>query len=58
MVDRENLVYRTSNYTYSFQNFWTINIFGRYICNGAVTTKDAENDQSDVLVEILNFRNR
>ena len=31
MVDRENLVYITNEYIYSFKNVWTINTFGRNI---------------------------
>ena len=30
-VDRENLVYKASNYTYSFKNFRTMKNFGRDI---------------------------
>ena len=39
MVDREHLVYRTNEYTYIFKNFWTINAFGRDICNGKITAE-------------------
>ena len=30
-VDRENLYHRTNEYKYNFQNFQTINTFGRDI---------------------------
>ena len=56
MVYRENLVYITNEYTYSFKNFWKISIFGRDIYNREITLKEANKDQSDLLVEILNFR--
>ena len=36
-VDREKLVYRASECTYSFQNFRTIKTFGRDIYNGEIT---------------------
>ena len=36
-VDRENLVYRRNEYTYSFKNFGIINTFGRDIYNGKIT---------------------
>ena len=39
MVDRENLIYRTNENTYSFKNFRTINTFGRDIYNGKITFK-------------------
>ena len=55
-LDRENLFYRMNEYKYNFQNFRTINTFGRDIYNGTITLKQADKDQSDLLVEILNFR--
>ena len=57
-VDRENLVYRTNEYTYSFKNFWTINTFGRNIYNGRFTLKEADEDQSSLLVEIMDFKKK
>ena len=44
-----------NKYTYNFQNF-RISIFDRDIYNGRITTKQADNDQSDLLVEISNFK--
>ena len=41
-VDRENLFYRTNEYTYSFKNFRTIDTFGRGICNIKITLKEAD----------------
>ena len=38
-VDRENLVYKASNYTYSFENFRTMKIFGTDIYNSTITLK-------------------
>ena len=58
MVDREKLHYRTNEYTYNFQNFRTTNTFGRDIYNGTITLKEANEDQIDLLVEILNFREK
>ena len=49
-VDRENLYYRTNEYTYNFRNFRTINTFGRDIYNGKITLKEADEDQSSLLV--------
>ena len=42
MVDRENLVYKTNEYTCSFKNFWTINTFGRDVYYDKITSKEAE----------------
>ena len=36
-VDREKLVYKASEYTYSFKNFLTIRAFGRDIYEGKIT---------------------
>ena len=47
-VDREKLVYRANEYTYSFQNFRTIRTFGRDIYNGEITLKEADDDQSSL----------
>ena len=45
VVNKENLVYRTNEYTYNFKNFQTINTFGRDIYNGIITLKEADKDQ-------------
>ena len=55
-VDREKLYHRTNEYTYNFQNLRTINAFGRDIYNATITLKNADKDQSDLLDDILNFR--
>ena len=57
-VDSEKLFYKTNKYTYSFQNFQTVSAFGRNIYKSAITTKETENDERDLLVEILNFRKK
>ena len=46
------------NSTYSFKDFRTINIFGRNIYNGKITLKEANEDQSNLLVEILNLTSK
>ena len=57
-VDREKLFYRSSEYTYSFQNFQTIRTFGRDIYNGEITLNEANEDQASLLTEIINFKNK
>ena len=57
-VDREKLVYTASEYTYSFQNVQTIKTFGRDIYNGEITLKEADEEQSSLLNEIRNFRDK
>ena len=55
-VDREKLAYRTNEYTYSFENFQAIKTFGKDIYNGTITLKEANGYQTDLLVEIMNFK--
>ena len=57
-VNIKNLIYRKNEYMYNFRNFGTINTFGRYIYNGVVTLKEADKDQSSLLVETLNFKSK
>ena len=57
-VGREKLAYKASGYTYSFQNFQTIRTFGRDIYNGEITLKEADKDQANLLVEIMNFKKK
>ena len=42
--------------TYSFHNFRTISTFSGDIFNSTITIKEADTDQNDLLVKILNFR--
>ena len=44
MIERENLVYRTNENTYSFKIFQTINTFGKSIYNSTITLKEADKD--------------
>ena len=57
-IDREKLVYRASEYTYSFRNFRTIRTFGSDIYECKITLKEADEDQSNLLNEIRNFRDK
>ena len=49
----ENLVYRAKQYTYIFKNVQTEKAFGRDICNGEITLKEGDEDQSNLLIEIV-----
>ena len=55
-ANRENLVYRTNEYTLSFKNFQSISTFGRDIYNDKITLKEANENQHSLLAENLNFR--
>ena len=56
-IGRENIYYKTNN-TYSFQNLRTISTFGRDIYNSTISKKEADEDQSDLLDEMLSFREK
>ena len=55
-VDREKLIYKTNEYTYSFKNFPTIKTFGRDGYEGKITIKEGDEYQKDLLVEIMSFK--
>ena len=57
-VDREKLIYETNEYTYSFKNFQTIKTFGRDIYEDKITIEEANEYQTDLLAEIINFRKK
>ena len=57
-IDREKLIYKASEYTYSFRNFRTIRTFGRDIYEGKITPKEVDKDQSNLLYEIMKFNNK
>ena len=46
-IDREELIYKTDEYTYSFKNFQTIKTFGRDIYESKITIKEADKYQAD-----------
>ena len=58
-IDREKLIYKKSEYTYSFKNVQTIKTFGRDgrdIYEGKIAIEEANEYQKDLLVEIMVFR--
>ena len=57
-VDREKLAYKASEYTYIFENFQTIRTFERDIYNNEIILKEAGEDQTSSLVEIMRFKKK
>ena len=55
-VDRQKLIYETNEYTYSFKIFETIKTFGLDIYESKITIEEANEHQTDLLAEIMNFR--
>ena len=44
--------------TYSFKNFQAIKTFGRNIYEGNITLEEADEYQTSLFVEIINFREK
>ena len=57
-INREELVYKATEYTYDFRDFITIRTFSRDIYEGIITLEEADNDQSNLLNEIRNFKDK
>ena len=55
-VDREKLIYEANEYTYSFKIFQTIKTFGRDIHEGKISIEEANEYQTDLIAETMNFR--
>ena len=55
-VDRENLIYETNEYKYSFKKFQRVKTFGRDIYESKITIKEANEYQTDLLADIMNFK--
>ena len=56
-VDTEKLIYETNEYTCSFKNLQKIKTFDRDIYDGKIMIEEAGKHQTNLLVEIMNFRN-
>ena len=54
----ENLIYKTNKYKYNFHWFETIRSFGRNIPNREITKDKADLDQSNLLMEFMDFREK
>ena len=57
-LDREKLVYKIKKYACTFENFQTIKTFGEDIYNGTITLKEANDYQTNLLKEIVNFNEK
>ena len=53
-----DLKYKTKNYTYDFQQYETIRSFGDNIYTGKINIDEAEMDQSNLLKNIIGFKNK
>ena len=51
-IDREKLVYKSTNNTYDFRKFQTIKNFVKDIYDGKISLEEADKNQSDLINEI------
>ena len=56
-VDREKLIYHSDKYVYDFRKFKTIRAFGKAIYEGKITLDQADEEQSNLAIEIKLMRN-
>ena len=56
-IEREKLFYKTNKYRYDFRKFQTIRNFGKDIYDDEITLEEADEDQSDLLNSISDFKN-
>ena len=56
-VDREKLIYHSDKYVYDFRKFKTIRAFGKDIYEGKTTLDQADEEQSNLAIEINLMRN-
>ena len=54
-IKGNNLIYRANKYKYDFQQYETIRSFGESIHAGEITIDEAEEDQSNLLKNIVEF---
>ena len=57
-TDREKLVCQINEYRYTFKDFRTTNTFDRDNYSSTITLKEADEYQSSLLVEIMNFKKK
>ena len=54
-IKREDLKYKTKNYTYDFQQYETIRSFGESIYTSKASIVEADEDESNLLKNLVEF---
>ena len=57
-IDRKKLIYKSNKYTYDFRKFLTIRTFNEDIYKGEITFEEADEDLSELLNSIRDFKNK
>ena len=57
-IKQKELIYRTNKCKYDFQQYETIRSFGKNIYDGKITKDEAEEDQSNLLKNIVEFNEK
>ena len=58
MVSRKDLIFKIKKCVYNFQQFKAIRSFAKNVFRGKITSSNAGEDQSNLLVENINFKKR
>ena len=58
MVTREILIFERNKSMQDFQQFETIRSFDKNFVGGKISLNNADEDQSDLLVEIMNIKEK
>lgn len=56
MANKRDLIFKTNRHVYNFQQFETIRSFDNSNIGGRITLRSADEDQSNLLVEIIILR--
>ena len=57
-IKQKDLKYETNWYKFDFKQFETIRIFGVSIHNGKISIDESEIEQTNLLVNVVDFRNK
>ena len=57
-LNRDNMIYYSSKEPFNFKTFKTIRSLGENIYGGKITVDEADEEQSDLIEDILNFNNK
>ena len=57
-VNREDLIFEEDSYINNFQQSEIIRSFAKNVFNGKITLNNADENQSNLLVQIMNFKKK
>ena len=57
-IKRKELIYKTNNCIYDFQQFETIRSFGDNVYTGKISIDEAENDRANLVEKMVKLNNK